>query len=49
MEEKFRGMVKPSFVPPKALTPRPQDFVAYALHMTAANIVFLVESYKALK
>ena len=30
VEVKFRGVFKPRFIPDKGLTPRPQDFVAYA-------------------
>jgi hypothetical protein len=30
VDEKFHGVFKPRFIPDKALTPRPQDFVAYA-------------------
>ena len=30
VDEKFHGAFKPRFIPDKALTPRPQDFVAYA-------------------
>src|SRR5712692_1031257 len=30
VDEKFRGVFKPRFIPVKPLTPRPQDFVAYA-------------------
>jgi len=30
IKEKFHGSLRPRFLPPRALTPRPQDFVAYA-------------------
>ena len=40
IQEKFHGSFKPRFVPDRDLTPRPQDFVAYAC--LYKNLTFLV-------